>query len=393
MTKIIKLVEEKQMCSLPWVHAYLSFHNDSIKPCCHYRNEVGKISNGLTKEWFNSSSNDLRENWIQNMPPQNCVACDVDAQSFSYKKWKNFSYSKNFTFLETVDIEYPQLPSVFHINLKNTCNLSCRMCSPVNSSKIFQLVKRVPELEQYLHQTMPSKKINIDLLNGSFKNAEIVLFTGGEPMLDDDILSIINMMKNESRNLSSVSVTTNMTVINNDILMALDSLDARIDISISIDGPSHIQEYIRHGIKWKEMIENFIYIQQKFPKFKFSVNTTVSILTVGYLTDTIEVIKELQKELNIKFEWLMTSPVTDKKFLHPGILPDIVKKNYINKIESYMNSESISGCQKLLNTALEMLSSKIDCEIGSFVDYINKFDSAAKTDILEVYPEFESIFK
>lgn len=392
MTKIINLVEEKQMCSLPWVHTYLALHDDSIKPCCHYRGSIGKVSDGLSTEWFNQKATNIRDTWLADQPTPSCGVCDVGPESFSYKKWKNNVYSKNFTFLHDIDVESPQLPSVFHINLNNTCNLSCRMCAPSNSSKIFQIVRKVPELEQYLRQAKPPAKIDIETLRGTFKNAEFVTFTGGEPMLNEDTLTIIKMIEEESTSLRHVGFTTNMTIINDVILAALDSLDASIHISISVDGPPHIQEYVRHGTIWTEMVDNLRYITTKFPRFILSVNTTVSTMTVGYLAETLTIIEWLQRELDIKFDHLMASPVTDKAFLHPAVLPQDIKSEYLAKIKSSTHGEFVPGAGRLLNTAVEMLTATVDCPTQTFVDYINKFDSAVKTNILEIYPEFKSFF-
>ena len=89
MTKIIKLVEERQLCSLPWVHTEVTLQDDSIKPCCKYTASFGKISDGFKNVWHNDHAKALRQDWMAGVNVAACSACDVDEQSFSYKKWKN----------------------------------------------------------------------------------------------------------------------------------------------------------------------------------------------------------------------------------------------------------------------------------------------------------------
>lgn len=393
MTKIIKLVEERGMCSLPWAHAYIAFHDNKIKPCCHYRGETGRISNGLSNEWFNDSAVELRTRWINGEHIPECGHCDVGEGSFSYKKWKNTFYSNSFDFLHTTDVDQPQLPSIFHINLDNTCNLACRMCTPSNSSKIFQMVKKHPSLEKYLLRAEPSKKINTESLRGSFKNTRLVSFTGGEPMLNDDTIEIIKIIKQESTNLARVSFTTNMTIINDEILEALDELGVDIAISISIDGTPSTHDYVRYGCNWQTMIDNLIYICEKYPRFRYSVNTTVSSLTAGYITDILDIVRNLEIRLGIKFEHLMASPVTDKRFMNPGLLPQSIKDIYLKKLQQYCHESTIPGDYRLIETAREMLNSSGSTDdLRNFVDYIKQFDAIANTNVLDVYPEFKELF-
>ncbi len=89
----------------------------------------------------------------------------------------------------------------------------------------------------------------------------------------------------------------------------------------------------------------------------------------------------------------MTSPVLDKRFLHPGILPQEIKNQYLDKLKSYQGTLTIKDSNFLIPTAIEMLSKNISGEIGNFVDYITQFDEVAGTSVVEVYPEFKSIFK
>jgi MoaA/NifB/PqqE/SkfB family radical SAM enzyme len=255
------------------------------------------------------------------------------------------------------------------------------------------MVKKHPSLEKYLLRAEPSRKINIDSIRGSFKNAKLVLFTGGEPMLNEDILEIISIIKQESTELVSVSLTTNMTIINNDILDALNDLGISISISISIDGTPLTNDYIRYGCNWQTMIDNFTYICEKYPRFRYSVNTTVSSLTAGYITDILDIVRNLEIRLGIKFEYLMASPVTDKRFLNPGLLPQSIKDIYLKKLQQYSHESTIPGDYRLIETTREMLNSNGSTEdLYNFIDYIKQVDAVANTNVLDSYPEFKELF-
>ncbi len=393
MTKIIKLVEEKQMCSLPWVHTEVNLQNNTIKPCCKYTENLGPVSEEFTNVWFNKRSEKLRMEWIANTPPSECSACIVGEDAFSYKKWKNKYYSRHFDFLNTTEAEQPSTPSVFHFSLSNTCNLACRMCDSRYSSKLAQMSRKHTKLQKYLSIIPNQKAINPEKLRGSFNNTEIVTFAGGEPLIDENTIAVIKMINEESTKLKLVNFSTNLTVINESLLEELNNLSANVSLSISIDGPKHIHEYIRHHCSLDTMMNNLVYINKKYPRIHFGFNTTISVLNVGYVTDMLEFVNEVQKKYNVIIDGLMTSPVLNKRYLHPGILPQSVKNLYLDKLKSYQNTSTLRDSNYLIPTAIELLSKTIDGEIDNFVDYISEFDKVAGTSVVEVYPEFESIFK
>jgi pyruvate-formate lyase-activating enzyme len=393
MPKIIKLVEEKQMCSLPWVHAELSLQHDNVKPCCKYGDTLGKISDGFVNVWNNQYSQQLRQDLVDGVKRNECKACDVSPDAFSYKKWKNSLYTKHFDFLETTDSELPNTPSIFHFSLSNTCNLACRMCNPRQSSKITQMVKKHTELQKYLDLHEYQKKINVETLRGSFKNVEFITFAGGEPIIDDDTIKVIRMIKEESTKLKGVNFSTNMTNINDELFTELSNLDAMVMFSISIDGPPHVHDYIRYHCEWETMMKNLAYIIKNYPKIKFSVNTTVSIFNVGYVTDTLDTIKKLQQEFKIPLKNLMVSPVVDKSFLHPCLLPQEIKDQYLAKINSYNKTLLLQDSDFLIPTAISMLNGTVDDSLDKFIGYAKEFDKVAGTNIVDVYPEFKSFIK
>jgi sulfatase maturation enzyme AslB (radical SAM superfamily) len=252
------------------------------------------------------------------------------------------------------------------------------------------MVRKHDTLKKYLYLQPHQKKINVDVLKGSFKNAEFVTFAGGEPVIDDDTILVIKMMKNESSKLKLINFSTNLTNVNDELFKELHSIDAKVLFSLSIDGPPHIHNYIRYHCEWDTMMKNLEYMIKTYPKFDYSVNTTVSSLNVGYVTDTLDTIESIKKRFGIHLYTFMTSPVVDKPFLHPSLLPEEVKAEYIKKINNYVKTLDTPNSDMLIPTAIEMLNGKVDSSLDTFVGYINEFDRIAGTKATDVYPEFKS---
>jgi sulfatase maturation enzyme AslB (radical SAM superfamily) len=398
MTKLIKLIDEQKICGMVFGNADIDLPKNRLNPCCLYKDFSGKVSDGVTNVWFNEHYKNLRQQWIDNKLPTGCTLCketNTDPNIFSLKNQKNKLFKDNFDFTYNTDVESPRLPSVFNIHTTNTCNLACRMCNPVDSSLLDSIVRKNDILRDYFYVPDYKNKVNVESLRGSFKNAEFVSFLGGEPMLQEaNIEEIIKMIQEESTNLKLINITTNMTILNHELLKKLSDLDKTVMLSISIDGPKKIHDYIRYKGKWDTIIENIKFVSSNYPNFKLAINTTVSVLTVGYITDLLDELGNLQNQ-GIKIIKIMPFPVV-KTYLHCDILPKSVKETYLQKINTYENVFNIRGSDSLLRASTDLLngsnnhSPDIHRSIDDFVRFINEFDRIAGTKTTDVYPEFKS---
>ena len=388
MTKIYKLVQENKICSLPWAAAEINFQHNNIKPCCKYSEKLGDVSDGLFNVWVGPKSQQLRKDILHNFNSTGCRACDVVDGEFSYKNWKNSLWQKEFDFFYQLDTDNVELPRIFNISLNNTCNLACRMCNPGHSSKISDMVRKNNNLKQFYFLPISTKDINLESLRGSFANTEMVTFSGGEPTINNDCLEVIKMIEYESKNLRVINMSTNMMRINHEMMSKLNNMNKNVVLSVSIDGPPSIQEYIRHMSNWDTILENLILIKDLYPNIKFAVNSTISILNVGYVTETLDLIHEIHHKHDIVWQGFMTSPVLDKKFLHPALLPPSIKKLYKQKILEYQSKIFIKYSETYLPTAMSMLDDQIDESLDRFINYTRIFDKQVGTNIIKIYPEF-----
>ena len=133
-------------------------------------------------------------------------------------------------------MELPKITSAF-LNLTNSCNLACRYC----------FVEQKPEFM--------SLQVAKDAVEFLIKNAEhqgvrpSIVFFGGEPMLcwKSIIYPIIEHIRRERNIPFGLSMTTNGTLLTEDIITYLHNND--VGIMLSIDGAEETQNYNRpfHG--------------------------------------------------------------------------------------------------------------------------------------------------
>lgn len=386
MTSLDKLVKEKNVCSLPWILAEVQLHKHHLGPCCKYEENLGSLKdNELPVVWFGEKFKNFRQRMADGNPLEGCKTCYIGDSVFSYKDKKNKDFAR---ILPNVDVDNPALPKVMHIGLTNICNLACRMCNPDRSSKLLQVINKTEKLKTFYPTFYADNNINPKNLKGSFSEILTVSFMGGEPMIDESCLEILKMIKEESKNLKEVTFITNLTKLNTDILDIVYGLGVRVTLAVSIDGPPYLQEYIRHLSKWDDVYRNMKYIREKYPRIRFGFNSTISILNVGYVADTVKFIHSLEEDLRTRFDYCLPSIVTDKEYLYPSNLPNHIKELYIQRIDNFKGRLTIPQIDQLLTSAKGLLQEHPKQPFDKFIDFISEFDNVAKTDYKTIYPEF-----
>jgi len=236
------------------------------------------------------------------------------------------------------------------ISITNRCNSSCRMCD-------------IP------------KEVNSELLTGQWKEviedafslgASTIVFSGGEPLLREDIFELISFTKSQRLN---ACITSNGLAINNAVAKKLS--EAGVDVvNISVEGPREIHDYLRgEGSfdKVREALENL-----KRHDIEVTLATVISRYNYRYL----DYISGLANEIGattVKFQPFSTLFIKDKSrkcdfFIsqeESKELKETIERiisfcdkhgiavnpfSYLEKIPSYMSENNIKGskgCQAL----------------------------------------------
>jgi MoaA/NifB/PqqE/SkfB family radical SAM enzyme len=374
------LIRNGNRCAIPWLHAQLHLQNNTVVPCCKYTN-LSQPVESFIKIWTGDDFNNLRKDITENKKHSNCSACNVSDDVFSYRAMKNSTFIKDNI---SVDLYSNSLPKVFNISLKNVCNLSCRMCSPQSSSRLHEISKKSKYLTEFYSYSGADNNFDIKSLKGIFKETEHITISGGEPLIDLECYDLINIIKEESQSLKSVTFSSNFTKPNKKIIEALNSLECEVLINISIDGPPSINDYIRHGCVFDNIVENI----HSNKNFIYGVNSTISLLNVGYIPELLDTLNQIMIDTGIKFTHIMPSPVYNSQLI-VGNLPEEVRINYINKLKNYKNECFINRSQLLIDTSLTLLKDSYPMWDYS-KKFLEEFDLATGTSYKLVYPELRN---
>ncbi len=303
----------KNICPLPWV----GFSNDpygSVKPCCINKDYISKpdgsffyVQNDTVKDIFHSEHmNNLRAQFLNGEKPKGCETCWKDEENgYKSKRQIYIEILKNYK----IDVDYDQVPDYpkdYQVILNNSCNLKCRSCSPSHSTSWLKEINEIPEAEwekfginyfglkhgQPGHQTSEFIK-TMDIWLPHVRRLEIV---GGEPFYSSTWERVLTHMIDEgySKNIH-LNMSTNCTIMNEDLLNKICKGFKGVGIGLSIDGTGSTFEYLRKNAVWDEVKENlnkYHEIRKKYNNLDFTYTHTTSWVNIFELPETVSWMRE-----------------------------------------------------------------------------------------------------
>jgi MoaA/NifB/PqqE/SkfB family radical SAM enzyme len=281
-------------CILPWVHTHLKPNGD-VHLCSRKSIPLGNIQKESLNDIFHSSIMDsIRTKMVNGEKVEGCEKCyhtetisEVSLRKFSNWWFKGFlidnevlewkddtiydgtDYSDNWPFVFK-DI----VPSIkwlaFHAS--NVCNLACRGCYSMLSSKWKKDEVKLGINPYPLHDD-DLFKFDLGLSNMNF----ITMF-GGEPLImkqNDQLMDLLNNSKDINNKI--LQYYTNATILPNKKTLGVWKKIKKLQLFISIDGYGAHNDYFRHGSKWDIVSKNITVFQNYASKYNWDVKTTTVI--------------------------------------------------------------------------------------------------------------------
>ena len=271
------------------------------------------------------------------------------------------------------------------VSLNNLCNLKCTICDIHSSTSWIPdhiaLGDTVPD--EYHHKK--AKKLTINDPR-ELENLEYVKFQGGEPLLNEQHLHLLEMF-DEIGILQNLVIhyNTNGTQIVDDKVLKLWGKAKLVDLFFSIDDVEERFEYQRFGAKWDHVNDNLKWFTDNLePNHVFKITTTISLLNICNLKNLIH-----WKEQNFNYNRLGDNI---HQFFQPAnggnsnlslenIEITLDQKNKIvsclpNELKSYADSMPVVGIPQ-----------------QNIFSYLDKLDKIRNTNWRKTFPELVDIFE
>ena len=216
--------------------------------------------------------------------------------------------------------------------MSNSCNLRCRMCNPTKSNRLMMDEKKWHDLgikfnwHPYWWRSKPyytEKTKFYEYLMAHPEQFTTLKIIGGEPFFDKHCIAVYERyIETDNAKNTVLWTNTNGSCFTDKICKMINKFK-RAKITISCDGTGKINDYIRHGITWKEWKTGLANYKKlvKNRSQQIPLLLTMQVMNLSNFQDTLEYADEINAEL-------IPQPVfPDKRGTFPWYLPiDYLKK-------------------------------------------------------------------
>lgn len=301
-------IDLKTFCVAPFVHQSTKT-DGSIKACCRSTPQLANINEQtLEQAWNCEEIRKLRLDSVSGRVDHRCRICfDQEAAGVVSLRQKYNAPGARFDRAVRIASEMGEdgridaKPTWLEFKLSNLCNLKCRMCHPMDSTKWFDDWKAVshfhePGWDDYIRRLGLLDKPSLVSYDDSFfssladhlSDVTYLQFAGGEPLYDDNHYRVLDMVMPRAKDVS-LCYATNLTVLATKKYNVLDYWKnfKHVLVAVSIDGPPGLNEYIRGGTENYDMVSNLRAVRQ-LPNVTLVGKVTIQALNIWYLPETLE---------------------------------------------------------------------------------------------------------
>lgn len=338
-------------CVLPWLNITVDPNGD-IKPCCVSTDFIKKtdgthfnLGNDSIDDIYNSPDFlNIRQRMLDGMEVSGCSQCynheklgGKSQRVLHNEKWKDQKFTN---IIANTNIQY------FDLRFGNLCNLSCRSCNPINSSKFAKVLDELRDTE--IHKFHHTYSLSVDEwydtimfeknIESQFSNVTNLYLTGGEPTVIKKNIEMLERFKSlgYSKNITLV-INSNMTNLNSTFYQLLLSFK-QVVFFASIDGTGAIQEYLRYPSNWDQIDKN---IKTLLTHTNMLVRPTpvIQITNLNKIVDLFEYFESINREQEKIVIDMMPIILENPSYLNLSYLPKEYKIMCWERIQEWLDTK------------------------------------------------------
>ena len=320
-------------CPLPWNHLLVTTKG-FLRLCCSsdhphifltHKNGKEIHFNELTDKSLldnNPFLNRIRRQMLLGQKPPECKQCyEIESAEVESPRM-HFSGQFPLTLdeaLRTTHADGSTIHKIQYVDLRisTLCNLRCRMCSHHTSRKlipealVLNLISQKEYKETLKQESWFQNKKVWDFLLNVIDQIEVINFAGGEPMLINEHISLLEKFieKGFSKKII-LKCTTNTTYIP-EILFDYWTQFKEVRINCSVDGTQKVNEYIRNPTNWSIIHKNLKKIEEYMHEHRnmyVRINTTVQIYNITHLIPLFEYVKQFKRIRKFPYLNILIAP-------------------------------------------------------------------------------------
>ncbi len=404
-----ELLEKKHFCIQPFIHSCI-WTDGRVLPCCiNHVYEFGSVKD-QSLDYLYSNDNqrllDFRKQMIQGPNlPKSCHRCEYMEQNYASNTLRYYSNKTYGHLIDEIDVdEEGRVNSnkvyTWDVRFSNLCNLKCRTCDGVNSSKIAEEQRKTQNNNiPVLREAFEDHDEFFDFFIKNLDNIEEIYFCGGEPLLLEEHYKILDLLLENNKTDLLLRYSSNGTRFDFKGKNVVDDYwikFPRVTISLSLDAGWEQLKLIRHGADWDIVYDNLKYLRKKCPHIFITFTPTVSILNVFHLEKIHNfIVSEDLVGLSDTYFNILQYP----DYYSITSLPDELKEKAKQHWTLYKEEFQKLGCNSYMEEEFDKVLKYIDLEesyythsskearMKIFIDQSHKIDEIRNESTGDIIPE------
>lgn len=280
------MAQQDTWCVLPWIHLCVRT-DDILKPCCRYlsqspTNALGVNLDDIDRIGVDTMNVDkykhIRRSMLAGERLPGCQKCYLQEEHADLKDRHSMRRLLNHRFghvrKDSLTEEFETLRYI-EIGVDNICNLQCKMCTSMFSSK---LINRDHYLGNPVYKKLEPNYRKLD--NMDLSNLEYVKVLGGEPFITPNFIKFVEYLSDRSKpDNVSLEIATNGTSLPTLELVSKLNQFKMIYINVSLDTYARSNDYQRWGSSHQTTFRNAVEYGRMFQKIEICFHSTISLLT------------------------------------------------------------------------------------------------------------------
>ncbi len=434
----------KTMCHMAWDYPMFFMFSNQFGYCCRTPKISidDKLLDELGTDFFSNHPAfvERRKALLNDVKHSDCNTCwqleDAGYKSSrSDSKFMHFMAKNNEVIKNNIHLsfdEYKNVPNleksnysnVIEIVLNNTCDAKCTYCSEFYSTQWYSEKKKHNEVHwSYTNQDNRNHKAE-QLFWLWYENKAIFTnkrfgFIGGEPLIIEELYECLDQIIKIHDKVSSYTkiekmelcITSNLNTpvaYFQKFLDYIPKLEKYFEIVIQISGENIGKdlEYIRNGVKWERWSKNIEYLLAN-TNVTLAFLPCLNLLSIPRFHLYLEYFANLCKKYKFMtiHHNIVTHPIEQSPMIAPkefAIYFDKCIEIVTDLNENYQINDNKKHSYKAFLVWLKSVKESIDKDkplneslqdAERFYNYTKKLDDRRKTNILQVFPEFESFYK
>jgi len=360
-------------CPMPWTGMMYNF-DGKVKNCIRSTGPLGNIKDQPIGQILVDNNRERQQEIVDQMPVKTCYTCyDLDRgkKGFDHISDRVFYIRElKSTPIDTYQIGRFDLQTV-DVRWTNLCNFACVYCGPEFSSRWSEELK--------IQHDIPNQHQLTDFKNYIYEHAsqlKHVYLAGGEPLLMKENLTLLEKLRPDT----NIRINTNLSKVDTRVFEAICKF-SNVHWTVSVETQAQEFEYVRHGGKWTDFLDNLTIIKQLGHKISF--NMLHFLLNYNSIFDCVDFLKSLGFHNNSFVIGALLNP----EYLNIRHLPESVLNSVKNKLQDRISQKPGYLLEDSYQNLLHYIDTPFGKNIQQSIDRLSELDRRRGVDSKTIFKD------